>query len=253
VKKWSSAENMLLHIHKKLHSLILRKIIHLMLVTLLFLPFVVDIRIFGLTTLTYYSILLLVSAFINSIQVKKPPLVKIVLEHIEETRNKFFAKISSIESKSEINAFIVSFLSEIEHTLIPQINAAIRDYERLGGYIGITFGAIGVLVSNILFKNYVFYGALALAVVDTVTALVGKFLGKTRIPGTNATLEGSLAGLVAFFVTLSLIKVNAIAALIISTLTVIAEAYGVEDNLAIPLTASFTAYLLKAPIPSFPS
>jgi len=238
---------------EKTFSLILRKAIHVLLVTLLLMPFLVDIRSFGLSSLTYYSILLLASAFVNSLQIKRPPLVKVVLERIEETRSKFFSKLTSLESKSEIKALIASLLSEIEHTLIPQINAAIRDYERLGGYIGITFGAVGVLTSNILFKEYVFYGALALAIVDTVSALIGGFLGKTRIPGTNATLEGSLAGFIAFFTTLFLIGIEPISSLIISLLTVIVEAYGVEDNLAIPITASFVAYILNAPIPPLPS
>ncbi|RLE81746.1 MAG: hypothetical protein DRJ52_03510 [Thermoprotei archaeon] len=231
-----------------------RKAVHIFLAAFLTVPFIFDIKSIGLSLIKYYSTLLLVASVVNAIQIRRPPLVKVMFDHMKESREKIFNKILyEISSKKETRIYLLNLLKELEQTVVSQINTAIRDYERKVGYLGITFGAAGALLASIFFKNYVFYGVLALIVVDCTSALFGTIFGKNRLPYTNATLEGSIAGFLSFLIVLVSLRISLIYSLILSLIASIVEAYGVEDNLTVPIIVALFAKIFSLPLPPLAS
>lgn len=124
-----------------------------------------------------------------------------------------------------------------------------RDYERRSGWLGMISGLMGGASSYFIFGSYVIYGALGLFWVDGVSTIVGTNIGARRVPFTNKTIEGTLAGFLSFFIVMVLITGNLPGSLILASASSLAELYGAEDNIAVPLVASAIAYLMALPLP----
>ncbi|WP_243678406.1 hypothetical protein [Vulcanisaeta distributa] len=138
----------------------------------------------------------------------------------------------------------------LEKTVKELLESVERDYERRGGYLGILMGAIGgVLISQLLTGNYVIYGIISVIVYDTMSAIGGVLLGRVRLPPfSNATMEGTLVGMASLAIVLFLFTNQLISSLAVTVVAALAEAYGMEDNLAIPVTTSLIAMALRLPV-----
>ncbi len=122
-----------------------------------------------------------------------------------------------------------------------------RDYERRAGWLGALSGLIGVSSTYFLFGILAFYGILALILTDGISSIVGILLGKIRIPLSDGTVEGTLAGFLSYYAALMYLTGNPQLALIIAIASSIAELYGGEDNISVPIVSTLTAFLLGAP------
>ena len=222
----------------------LRKLLHLTMSLALLLPYLAEVE--GLDALTYYALLSIIAAAVNSFIVKRPLLSVKLKESFEKRRRRVLEALSKTSPAIlDLNAKLL----KLEGLIQEQIRQIEREYERKGGYIGIVHGLVGVLSSQIIFGNDTFYGVLALAVVDPVAAVVGTLIGRFRVESLGISLEGSLSSLIAFYAVLSLTtRVAPHQALAISITATLAEAVSIEDNLTLPLVASMAAYLVNAPL-----
>jgi len=230
-------------------GVIVRKAIHLLFTLPLLLPFLAPVSDY-MSISTYYSILMIVAGFIYVTYFKRYRLHVQFRERIDSIRLQLSrltigahtqtARVISIPLEH-----IQSAIMRIEAKLREIIELAERDYERKYGYIGILMGGIGVACSYFMFRSYALYGILGLAVYDTVSAIVGAIAGKRRIPMTEHTVEGCLAAVAVFTVVLTLLRVDILHAVALSVTAMIAELFGIEDNLAIPLAVSAVAYFLR--------
>jgi Dolichol kinase len=106
-------------------------------------------------------------------------------------------------------------------------------------------GAVGVLISYDIFGSVGLLPAVVgLAVYDSFSALVGSALGRHRLPAVDATVEGMLGGAVPTLAVFIAAGYGPLTSLVITAFVAVAEAYGVEDNLAIPLAAAAAAYMM---------
>ena len=234
-----------------------RKLLHVLLCLGLYVPYLPYIPLlgslgdYGVSKEMYYAVLALVAAAINAIIVKKP-LIRVELkEKLQERRRKLVEELLKLAPSNRIPAVaaVAEFeekLKKLEDSFEEHISRIERSYERIGGYLGITHGVVGVLVSHVVFGGYALYGIYALTVVDPVAAVAGSLAGAHRVPYSSGTFEGALASLMAFALFLCLLGIDAPRALLISAAASIAELYGVEDNLSIPIAASAVAYFLHA-------
>ncbi|MEM4580948.1 MAG: hypothetical protein QW092_01135, partial [Candidatus Korarchaeum sp.] len=123
-----------------------------------------------------------------------------------------------------------------------------RDYERRSGWLGLMSGLIGGASSYFIFGFHVIYGVLGLLLVDGISTIVGMNIGVIKVPFTNKTVEGTLAGFLSFSVALTIITGNFSSSLIVASASSLAELYGIEDNITVPLVASALAYLIAPPL-----
>ncbi|RLE78262.1 MAG: hypothetical protein DRJ44_00105 [Thermoprotei archaeon] len=230
-----------------------RKLLHVVFCIGLLLPYlpVLD-DIFSKSNLSpsvYYSILAAIATTINAIQIKRP-LIRIELKNIlQEKRRKMIEDLLKIlpADKSFISKSLEyeEKIRKLEDHFNDYIDRMERSYERIGGYIGITHGVVGVLISNILFENYVVYGILALMIVDPAAAIFGVILGKHPIPKTNGTIEGSIVAFILFLFFSLFLNIDLSYAFMLSLTATLTELLSVEDNLVIPLATSAVAYILQ--------
>lgn len=220
-----------------LRGLLIRKAFHIIGAILLAVPFFVEVR-----PPLYYAVLALVAGTFYSIQIKRPQLLLDLRQNIFKSLEDVFNSLDKLvpvgraDLKTQYDALLVSIEKAIE--------AAERDYEKRGGYLGLLMGAVGVLVAyNIFGARSLLPAVVGLAVYDVFSALVGMALGRRKLPGTNATVEGVLGGSAPTLAVLIAVGYKPWAALLITAFIIIAEAYGVEDNLAIPIAAAAAAYL----------
>ncbi|WP_054849772.1 hypothetical protein [Vulcanisaeta sp. JCM 14467] len=96
--------------------------------------------------------------------------------------------------------------------------------------------------------NYVIYGIISVIVYDTMSAIGGVLLGRVKLPFSNATMEGMLVGMASLAIVLFLFTNQLIGTFAITVVAALAEAYGFEDNLAIPVTTSLMAMALRLPV-----
>jgi len=239
--------------NRRLLTSAVRKAVHVALVAFLALPLLRPdlLAPFSLDPLKFYAIVLIGAAALNSVQVKKELRGKEALMRISEMRSKLVEELVrspplSRSSIKEVISLIERSVSRFDEFLIRQLELIERDYERRGGYLGLTLGAVGVAASYMLFGAHSIYGMIALALVDPVANLVGEAIGKIKLPYTNATLEGSLAGFASLLLLMVVLNVDYFKALLIALLSCLAEAYGVEDNLAIPIASSTASWLIGA-------
>ena len=121
-----------------------------------------------------------------------------------------------------------------------------RNYEQRGGYIGITHGVTGVLVSEVLFGDKTLYGILALLVIDTTTAFIAELKRPHHnLPYSWSTAEGSATAFIIYLLTLMLLGVDLYRASLMSLALVLVEAYAPEDNLLLPPSGGLLATILS--------
>lgn len=201
----------------------LRKIIHMILSLLLAAPLLLEDYI---EPGIIYGAALAFGGVVYSMQVKGPP------EWLRTSMQ--LPQIKQLESLLESFERLVSMVE--------------RDYERRSGWLGLMSGLIGGASSYFIFEYYVIYGVLGLFLVDGTSTIVGMNIGAIKVPFTNKTVEGTLAGFLSFSIALALITGNFFGSLIVASASSLAELYGIEDNIAVPLVASALAYLTSLPL-----
>ncbi|MEM2542326.1 MAG: hypothetical protein QXR35_02555 [Candidatus Korarchaeum sp.] len=201
----------------------LRKIIHMLFSLLLVIPLILrDYIEPGII----YGAALAFGGVIYSMQVKGPP------EWLRASMQ--LPQIKQLESLVESFERLVSMVE--------------RDYERRSGWLGLMSGLIGGASSYFIFGFHVIYGVLGLLLVDGISTIVGMNIGVIKVPFTNKTVEGTLAGFLSFSVALTIITGNFSSSLIVASVSSLAELYGIEDNITVPLVASALAYLVAPPL-----
>lgn len=223
---------------------LIRKSLHLFLSLILLLPFVLTYFKIGFDTAVFYSVLSILVLTLNAIQIKRPLLGREIKSFMRERREKFFNDIRNyIPLKSRVTSQVLDGVEErirgIEDLIDYQLSLVERDYEKRGGYIGLTYGILGVTLSYFLFKDYALYGIVSLVTTDAAATIVGGLAGTHRLPLTTKTVEGSISGFITFFTVLILMRVPPLSSLILSIVAAVVEAYTVEDNLLLPITVSF--------------
>lgn len=229
-----------------------RKLLHVLLCLGLFVPYILPLgglRDYGVGREAYYAVLALAATAVNAVVVKRPLIGVELKERLQERRRRLVEELLKLAPSSKIPAVAVvaefeEKLKRLEDSFEEHISRMERSYERVGGYIGIAHGAIGILASHVVFGGYAFYGICALTVVDPIAAVVGSLAGAHRVPYSSGTVEGALASSAVFALLLCLCGIDVPRALLISTAASIAELYGVEDNLSIPIATSAAAYFL---------
>ena len=234
---------------------LLRKSLHMLFATILLIPFINQslIPALKLNVLEYYVLLTLITAYINALQIKRPLIRKELKSTWRNTRKRIIDEVLNIKiiEKVPIGSFLRNSIRGIEEKIERledlvdnHIDLVEREYEKRGGYIGITFGALSVTLSYILFRKYLFYGILAILFFDPIASIVGEFYGRHKLPYTNATIEGSLAGFFSYLFVLFLLEKNPLKILILASSVLVGEAYGIEDNLTIPFVGSLIAFIV---------
>ncbi len=176
-----------------------------------------------------YALIVIGAAFINALKVRGP----ISSEKFLELRKKV-AEIGPFGRK----------IQELIETMESLINAMQREYERRAGYMGLVYGTIGIFTAYTLFGYEVIYGIAAMATTDIFSSLVGMAFGKRKIPFSNSTLEGMIAGFFSLLIPLLMVE-PWWRALILALSASIVEVYGIEDNLTLPVFVSFVSWLLR--------
>ncbi len=201
---------------------ILRKLIHIAFSAVLLIPLALSPLI---DPAIIYASALALGGWIYSMQVKGPP--------------QWLKTSMQIPQPKGIEVVLDSF-----NHLVRLVE---RDYERRAGWLGALSGLIGVSSTYFLFGLLAFYGILALILTDGVSSIVGILLGRTRIPLSDGTVEGTLAGFISYYAVLAYLTGAPQLALIIATASSIAELYGGEDNISVPVVSTLIAFLLGAP------
>ncbi len=222
---------------------VLRKVVHFLLIVALAIPLyskgIVKMILPqpyppGIETLAepgiIYALIVIGAALANAFRIRSP----IPREKLLEFRKK----------ASEIGPFGKK-IEELLETMDSLINAMQREYERRAGYLGLVYGTIGVFTAYTLFGYEVIYGIAAMATTDIFSSLVGMAFGKRKIPFSNGTLEGVIAGFFSFFCPLLFVEPVG-RAFILALSASFAEVYGIEDNLSVPVFVSFVSWLLKS-------
>jgi len=227
-------------------AVFMRKVLHVVFCLGLAAPYLSG---FEEYSLYYFAVLALAASYANAVMIKRPLLAYDIKNALRERRRRILLSLLRGAPTAIRREFtdLEQRLESLEDLIEEQIRRMERAYERVGGYIGVTHGILGVLVSQILFGDRTLYGIMALAVVDPVGAVVGSALGRTRIPLTDATLEGFVAEVAAFAVALVVLGVDPIRALAVSLAAGLSEVLFVEDNLVIPVASSLAAYYLALP------
>jgi len=117
---------------------------------------------------------------------------------------------------------------------------------------GILFYTIGAFISLVLFETKIAYaGILILAVGDAVTNLVGRYIGKTKTKlSPHKYLEGTVVGIILSIPIAYSFVPNLTAAIVCSSVAMFLEMlhvkifdFEIDDNLLIPIGASYTLSL----------
>jgi dolichol kinase len=117
---------------------------------------------------------------------------------------------------------------------------------------GILFYTIGAFICLILFETRIAYaGILILAVGDAVTNLVGRYIGKTKTKlSPHKYLEGTVVGIILSIPIAYSFVPNLTAAIVCSCVAMFLEMlhvkifdFEIDDNLLIPIGASYTLSL----------
>jgi dolichol kinase len=225
---------------------IIRKSLHIILSLILLLPFILSYSRIVFDKALFYSVLSILALTFNAIQIKRPLLRSEVKRFMRENREKFFADIKNfIPVRGQVTGHVLDKIEEkirgVEDLIDYQLSTVERDYEKRGGYVGLTYGILGVTLSYFLFNDYAFYGVISLATTDAVATIVGGLTGTHRLPFTDKTVEGSVSGFLVFLTALILIGTSPLDSLILSIVAMIVEAYAIEDNLLLPIFVSFLA------------
>ncbi len=242
------------NIDKSFTPVVLRKLIHVILSAILISPYILggiqDVVYINASTL--YSVLSISVLTLNVLQLKKPLLRSDIKRTMRTGRRILFDEILRIiplgKPILQILDDVDDVIRRIEDLIDDQLSRIERRYEKVGGYIGLTYGVLGTTISYFLFGDYVFYGILALMTVDSTSTVVGKRYGRHLIPFINRSIEGSIAGFTVYYIVLIALGINPLASLITSIIATLTELCSIEDNLFIPLIAALTTQILGLPI-----
>lgn len=223
---------------------IVRKSLHFLLSLVLLIPFILSYFKIVFDKAVFYSVLSILTLTLNAIQIKRPLLRNEVKKFMQESRGKFFVDIKNfIPVRSQVTSNVLDKIEEkireVEELIDYQLSTVERDYEKRGGYVGLTYGVLGVTISYFLFNDYALYGVISLATIDSVSTLIGGLAGAHRLPFIDKTFEGSISGFIVFLTVLILMGVSPLNSLILSILATVVEAYAIEDNLLLPIAVSF--------------
>ena len=199
-----------------------------------------------------YSVLALGAALFNSLQIRAPHYREKLLSISREMRRKILGYLKQLAPHSESLAKQIDevgkVLDRVEDSLNKFVSEVEREYEKKFGYVAITFALLSIALSYALFKSYAAYGIIALAVVDSLSAIITKLLPKPRIFKHSAwSIAITYA---AFLATLAIGGIPLGKAALIALAAIVAENLGIEDNLTLPIVTTAVAYALHAPAPT---
>jgi len=216
-----------------------RKTVHVLLSLVLLLPFLIPMP-WPLIPYNYYAAGLFLAAFLNSLVVRR---VK-VLGELRRARENVIDLIekASKELRQPL-LFVDQTLSRLQELIFIQISLLERDYEKREGYVGPLYGMIGVAASILVSPGTTFYGVLALATVDTVSAIHDLFLNNAR-----KSIRGSIIALGVYFSILVLVGLPLLQSLLLSIIACVTEYVSPEDNLTVPFVTTLAALVLGMPL-----
>ncbi len=124
-------------------------------------------------------------------------------------------------------------------TRIPVFDFLLRSSEKnkIGGYV---YFVIGAIIALSVFSQNVAYAAILMTTFgDASAALVGRFLGKIKLPGGHKSLEGTLTEFIVDIVIGFVFIQQLPVVLFMATAATSAEVFfkKVDDNMAIPIFA----------------
>ena len=129
---------------------------------------------------------------------------------------------------------------------IPLFDFLFRDKERacMGGHVFFVLGS--VIAIGVYSKEVAITSILFITFGDLAASLVGITLGKTRVKGTNKSLEGSAAELFTDLIIGIIVLKNLPVAFLMALIATLTETYlsGIDDNLSIPVFAGLTAEIM---------
>jgi len=238
---------------------VLRKALHVAFSSALLLPFNEQFAsllkaTWGLGPTEYYAIIAVSLAAVNAAQVRRPLIREEILRVMRAGRRKIMDEIKELFlSRTAPGVRLASMLdrldealTNLETTFSSQIDMLERSYERVSGYIGVTFGVVSVLASYVLFRGSALYGVLALMVVDPVAALATRALPSRLMPASRTSVAGAALSALAYALALTALGLDPARVAALALVASMAEAYGVEDNISIPVLTSLSAFLLGA-------
>ncbi|HID80651.1 MAG TPA: hypothetical protein EYP48_02920 [Ignisphaera sp.] len=246
--------------HQDLQILVIRKVIHFSFSLLLILPltpsFIEASSRIGITnpTLFTYSLLTFFAALVNSIQIRKPNLREEMIRFLRDLRKRSLAKLESLAKSLGTQTLLkIGFeeldklFSRAEENLNTIVSRLERDYEKQYGYVCITFALISILLAYILFDKYVIYGILALAIVDSVSAIFTALIPTPKIY--KHSVPSMIISFVCFYIPITMFSGSPIKSLAISAIVILIETISPEDNLTLPFLTALISYYLAMPIP----
>ncbi len=244
-----------MYVIKSIKGEILRKMLHLLFTLTLIIPLTpyyrqifMDIGFPYDATIFTYALLTFVSAFINSLQIKVPKVYTTSLKMFKDFRKRIIEYISEsigMKNVSDILRGVDGVFDKHEERFIEFIASVEREYEKKYGYIGITFGIISITLSYILFGLLpTIYGILALAIVDSITAVITLLtMGKLKKIFKHTTISIAIAFII-YTVICFLIDNNIANAVLIALAAIAVELFSPEDNLTLPLIIALLSHIL---------
>jgi len=145
-----------------------------------------------------------------------------------------------------LNVAVLFKVSPVYELFLPLLRHLEREKNLEKPGIQALYANIGILLSFLLFKELSMFGIIVLAVGDSLSTLFGKFFGRHRIPfNPPKSWEGTLAFFFGSFAVLSFFTDHK-TALLVASLSALLESLDlkVDDNLLIPILASFLVYLM---------
>ena len=243
-----------------LQALIIRKAIHFSFSLLLILPltpsFIEASSKVGITNpaLLIYSLLTFFAALVNSIQIRKPSLREEMIRFLRDLRKRSLAKLESLAKSLGTQTLLkIGFeeldklFSRAEENLNTIVSRLERDYEKRYGYVCITFALISILLAYILFNKYVIYGILALAIVDSISAILTALIPTPKIY--KHSIPSVVVSFICFYIPTTMLSGNPIISLAISAIVILIEIISPEDNLTLPFLTALASYYFAIPTP----
>ncbi len=245
--------------HQGFRALALRKLIHFVFSLLLLIPllppFIDTATQLGIPrpTLLAYAIVTFGAAFVNSLQIRMPNLREEMFKFLRDLRRKSLSRLESLAKSLGAQTFSrISFeeldkmFSRAEENLNTIISQLERDYEKRYGYVCITFALVSILLSYTLFGKYVMYGILALAIVDSVSAIMTALIPRPRI--FKHSLPSIITSFTAFTLLLIALSSDVVRSLALAAIAIATEVLSPEDNLTLPLLTSLASYFMSMPL-----
>lgn len=129
---------------------------------------------------------------------------------------------------------------------VPFLDFLYRDKERscVGGHVFFTLGCLVAI--GTYSKDVAIASVLMVTFGDLAASLVGMTIGKTKLKGTNKSLEGSAAEFLTDLVISNVLLQSFPVAVVMAAVATLTETWlsGVDDNLCIPVFAGFSAELM---------